>query len=112
MPITRLPLTPKLPFYEFDVELDDTVFRLEFRFNGRDDAWYMKISDTEDNILRSGIKIVNRRSLLKGWVTNEAPLGAITSITTVNLDRPPNLEELDRDTLLHYVDAEELRALV
>lgn len=112
MAISILPLTPKLPFYDFDVELDGALFRLEFRFNGRDDAWYMKVSDLEDNILRCGIKIIDEWPLLRRWATVDAPEGEIIAVNQGTASGPPSLEELATDVLLHYLDAEELASFV
>lgn len=112
MAISILPLTPKLPYYDFDVELDEVLFRLEFRFNGRDDAWYMKVSDLENRILRCGIKILDEWPLLRRWGTVEAPAGEIVAVNQGSTSGPPTLEELASDVLLHYLDAEELAGLV
>jgi hypothetical protein len=111
MAIDRLPLTLDVPYYEFEVELDGVEFKMEFRFNARDDAWFMTLLDTEDTVLRAGIKIVNEWSLLRLWRDATRPAGEIVSINQGNVTEPPTLDQLGSDVLLEYLDAAEIAAL-
>jgi len=111
MAIDRLPLTIDVPFYDFEVELDGVEFKLEFRYNDRDNSWYMTVLDTDDTILRAGIRVVTEWSLLRLWQEASRPAGNIISINQGVVTEPPTLNQLGVDVLLNYVDAAEIAAL-
>ena len=87
MAITELPLEVDVPYYEFSVELDDVEFKLEFRYNDRDDSWYLTIRDSDDALLRAGIRVVNDWYLLRLWNDGNEPDG---SLSTREVDRTAN----------------------
>jgi len=111
MAITRLPTSTTLPYYEFEIELDGVEFKLEFRFNGRDDSWYLTILDGEDTILRGSIRVVNSWVLLRLWAEATRPDGEIISVNQGKVLAPPTLNQLGAEVVLTYLDASEVAAL-
>lgn len=111
MAIDRLPTSTTLPYYEFEVELDGVEFKLEFRFNDRDDAWYMSILDSEDTLLRAGLRVVNSWLLLRLWAEATRPDGEIASVNQGQVLAPPTLNQLGAEVVLTYLDAAEVAAL-
>ena len=67
MAVSQLPTSIVFSNYVFEVDLDGVFFKLNFKFNERDDAWFMDILDPADNLLRNGLKIVNEWSILRLW---------------------------------------------
>lgn len=112
MAIDTLPTSTTLPYYEFEIELDGTEFRLEFRFNPRDDSWYMTMRDTDDVVLRAGIRVVRSWDLLRLWAEATRPDGQILSIDQGVISAPPTLNQLGKDVLLLYFDEAEITELV
>ncbi len=111
MAIERLPTSTVLAFYEFEIELDGVEFRLEFRFIERDDSWSMTIRDTDDVILRAGLKVVLSWDMLRLWAEATRPEGEIISVNQGNVLAPPTLNQLGKEVLLNYLDSAELAAL-
>ena len=111
MPIEEIPTSTQLSHYEQEVELDGVEFKLEFRFVDRDDAWYLTISDTDDVVLRAGIKVVLSWSLLRLWAGSEAPAGEIVSVNQGAIPAPPTLNQLGAEVLLEYLDEAEIAAI-
>ena len=111
MAIDRIPADSSFPFYEIEVELDGVEFKLEFSFNDRDDAWYMTISDSDNTLLRAGIRIVNEWVLLRLWAEATRPDGDIVSVNQGEVLEPPTLEQLGEEVLLTYLDAAEVASI-
>jgi len=111
MAIDRLPTSTDVPYYEFEVELDDVEFKLEFRYNDRDDAWYMTVLDPEDVVLRAGIRVVLSWALLRLWADTTRPGGDIISVNQGSVLVPPTLTQLGAEVVLNYFDASEVAAL-
>jgi hypothetical protein len=53
--------------FTIQIELDAITFILSFRWNVRGQAWYMNIFDKDNNLLKAGIKLVAKYSLLKQY---------------------------------------------
>lgn len=51
--------------YVFEIELDVTIYFLEFDYNAREEAWYLSIYDSSETLLLSGIKLVLYLPLIK-----------------------------------------------
>lgn len=97
--------------FEIDIELEpSTIYRLYFRFSGRENAWYMDIGDQDGVTIITGLKLVPNYSLLKQYiaVTNIPP----GEFFLTDLDEDPATGPLDYDTfgeryqLLYYTAAE------
>ena len=108
--ISRIPNTPDVPYYDFEVELDGVEFKLEFRFNNRDLSWYLTVYDIEGEPLRAGLRIVNDWIITRLWKDESSPLGEIVSITQGDQSGVASLSELGRTVLLNYIDEGEFNA--
>ena len=111
MTIDRIPTSTTLAYYEFEIELDGVEFKLVFRFNSRDDSWYMSILDSEDAVLRAGIRVVRKWDLLRLWAEATRPDGEIMSVDQGEISAPPSLNQLGAEVVLTYLDAAELASL-
>ena len=111
MAIDRIPTSTTLAYYELEVELDDVQFRLEFRYNDRDSAWYLTIRDAEDTLLRAGIRVVNSWDLLRLWAEDTRPDGQLVTVNQGDVPNPPTLNQLGAEVVLTYLDEDEVAAL-
>lgn len=112
MTVTKLPTSITESFYVFEIDLDGKLFKLQFKFNNRDESWYFSILDTNDNHLRSGIKIVSDWSLLRLWQQIDLkPAGEIIAVAETGINRPALIDELGEKVILTYLDEEEINAL-
>ena len=111
MTVSILPTSVTLANYSFTVDLDGVEFQLAFKFNERDDAWFLTLSDVNGNILRAGLKVVNGWTLLRLWVDATAPAGDMIAVNQGEVSEPATLKQLGEEVLLTYLDAEELAAV-
>lgn len=111
MAVFQLPTSTTDSFYVFEIELDGVLFRLEFKFNERDEAWYLNILDVNDNQLRSGLRVVTDWALLIRWQDIETrPAGEMIAVAQGDIARPALLTELGEQVILTYLDADEVAA--
>lgn len=111
MAVFQLPTDTTSPFYVFEVELDGVLFRLEFKFNERDSAWYMSILDIADNRLRSGLRVVTDWPLIRLWQEIQTrPAGEMIAVALGDIARPALIDELGEQVILTYLDADEVAA--
>ncbi len=103
MPVFDLPTSTTDPNYSIEVTLDGRVFRLLFKFNGRDQAWYLDLFDADDVLLRSGIRIVNDWLLFRLWQTETRPEGDSMAIAQGADTSIAGLQDLGERVLLTYI---------
>lgn len=90
-----VPTTPGLPFYTQKTRLDGVDYILEFRYNQREDRWYLSISDSEEIPILTGLKLVCNWPLLHSYQYDpRVPPGELMAIDLSGDDTPPGLNEL------------------
>lgn len=103
MAIFELPTRQDTANYINEVDLDDVTFRLSYKYNSRDDAWYMTVVAGDGTTLRAGVKVVSNWDLLRLWRdTTERPAGDVLTLNRATTVSAPALEQLGVDTLLLY----------
>lgn len=101
----RLPTRQDRANYQLEVALDNLTFRLAFKFNSRDEAWYMTVLDANGVRLRAGIKLVSEWSHLRLWQDFAVrPAGAIVTLNLNILSKLSKaaLDQLGTDVLFLY----------
>jgi hypothetical protein len=91
--------------HEFEVPLDNVLFRLRFTFNQRDSFWYMDIyNGTSGALLRAGVKLVTQWDLLRTWAdTEQKPEGTLMMVPQGEAGlEATTLEMFGREALLTY----------
>ena len=103
--IWELRLFKDTPDYSTEYQLSGAVYRFRFYWNGREDRWYFDLSDTDDNPIRMGVKIVANWDSLKVCVHENRPPGVLSF---VDLSDPgadaPGFVDLGRRVRLSYDD--------
>lgn len=112
MSVSLIPTSVTLAHYVFTTDLDGVSYQMSFKFNERDDAWYLTILDIDDNVLRGSIKIVNEWPILRLWQEDNAPSGQLLAVNQGDVPAPPTLKQLGEEVLLTYLDAESVAAIV
>ena len=98
------------PTFVQRTQLDGTDYLLWFAFNAREGRWYLDITDTENEPIQCGIKIVSQFPLTRSVIANKPPG------TLVCLDQQSNSATLQDTTdagllsigarhLLYYLEA-------
>lgn len=106
-----IPCDPVLPFWTQTTTLDGVAYLLNFRFNSREQCYYLNISSADGTIdYVIGMKLVSDFFLLRPWAT---PPGEMMVISQSGADdSPPGLGDLadgGRCKLL-YIEAADLFA--
>jgi hypothetical protein len=96
--------------------LDGATFDLLFRWNGRDETWYLSIFSPQSaqNTDGSRVPIVGGIPVLVGWPLLslcqrlDAPAGDFVAIDTSGQDEDPGQRDLGDRVVLLYYTADEL----
>ena len=98
-----IPTSPDDPFYVQTSELEGIQYTLTFRYNQREDRWYLTIGDVSGADIVKGIKLVTGTDLLFYFDKPALPPGKLYVISTDG--EAPGLGELgvDRKAQLVYV---------
>jgi hypothetical protein len=94
-------------FY-FVVELDGLEYQIFLKYNDREGVWYMDLSDTKGNAIRSGVKLSVNFPVLRLAMIPERPPGEIIALDTTTPPADPDLTGLDQRVALIYEQQESL----
>lgn len=109
MATLRLPVQNGTDAYRVQVELDGIFYGLKFRWNARDNHWYMDIDQALTPILE-GMKVVNGLDLLAQFghmkVDDRIPPGTFEVFDTdPSINRDPDTDTFGDTVLLLYQEA-------
>jgi len=111
MAIVEIPTNTTALFWDQVTTLDGTPYRLTFRYNSREAAYYLQIESPDGvTTYAQGIKLVANFPLLQSYATPPGELMVVS--TDPKQDQPPALGELgtlQRCTLL-YAEAVDIYA--
>ncbi len=113
-----IPLRPDLDAYEETVTLDGVAFDLLFRWNNRDECWYLSIFDPTVTASEDGSRtpILGSLPILTGWVLlaqyrmQERPQGDLFVFDSSGQGLDPGRRDLGSRVLLIYYTADEIAA--
>ncbi len=99
--------TKNIPFYDLQVQLEDTTYTLEIRWNERAEAWFMAVLDSEGvGVLQAGLRLVTSTPLA-AYTTGRQPRGAFVVVDSTGDEEEPDLDGMgDRWKLLYFSAAE------
>jgi hypothetical protein len=103
------------PFYDQISELDGINYLLGFRYNQREDRWYLSISEESGTPIITGIKLVCNWPLTGGFHDARLPPGVLTVLSAIDANQaPPGFDEIgpSRRCELHYLPATEATAAI
>lgn len=98
-------MTDIIPFFnnfaafKETIVLESSSYVFQYNYNSRGDYWTMTISDTEDNILIAGVKVVLDYELITSWPGRNLPEGYLLPI-----DSTESAVRIDRNNLGDTVD--------
>jgi hypothetical protein len=90
----------------FRVTLDGNEYQIYFKYNEREDAWYLDLSDANGTVIRSGMKLVVNFPLLRTCMSSARPPGELIALDTMVDPANPGLEDLDKRVTLVYAEQE------
>ena len=107
MSVFLLPTRSDLPHFDFFTELDGTKYGLEFKWNEREESWYMSILDSEGTAILSGRKVVVNWPLFSRFAVAGLPPGNIIALDTAGTETNPGLTDLGDRVQIYYFDSDE-----
>jgi len=106
-----IPLRSDLTYFSLLVPLDGVNYTLQFRWNLRENAWYMDVlNEAGDTVLIGGIAIVVSYPLASQF-TGRSPPGIFAATDTTGENVDPGINDLGDRVKLFYVTAAELAAV-
>jgi hypothetical protein len=93
---------------KFSVTLDGTDYQLEFRHNSREDSWYFNLLDVAGDVIRSGIRCVINFPLIRLVREATRPPGELFCLDTRQVPNDPLLADLGINSIISYVDEDQV----
>lgn len=111
MAVLVVPTSPDSPNYVQRTTLDGREYLLRVLHNARENVWYMTILDTEEQVIKAGIKVVTNWPLTRKFKHDvRMPPGEFFAISQTRDRSSPKLGELgaDQRVRLFYFEQSEL----
>lgn len=108
MSVRSIPLSQTLNDYTESVELDGVFYFLRFRWNVRAECWFLDIADSNQVVLRYGIRcIVDGRLIGQSKHIAGMLPGELIGFDTTHRSLDPALADFGTRVLLLYLEAVE-----
>ena len=108
MAVLQIDTSTQLELYTQQTQLDGELYTLTFRYNRRNESWYLDIADPDGNMLVSGRRCIVESRLTGQFKHKEAlPPGELTVFDTTLRQAPPTLSDFGTRALLLYFDQTE-----
>lgn len=92
-------------WFAFSCELVGVTYGFTFRWNDREGAWFLDLTDGEGNPIGSGIKIVVSLDLLGPFHSDpRCPVGALVAFDTTGQDLDPGFADLGDRVLVMFME--------
>lgn len=104
--------TRSLPAYGFEISLEGSVYRLDFRWNSAYEFWTMDVRDRQNNVLIGGIKLVINYEILFRYSRGNVPPGSILPIDTTGKLARIGRNDLGEAVKLVYLTRAEVNGII
>jgi hypothetical protein len=99
----EIPVALDVPLYNERVTLDGKEYLLAFDYSERENRWYLSVSDVNEKLLASGIKLVSNWPLLDQKADPGLPPGVLFAFDPLELEGDaPGFQDLGRGVTLIY----------
>lgn len=99
-----IPARNDLPWYTFQITLDNVIYTLVFRYNTRSSRWLLDINDASNNPILIGIPLLINRNLTAQFNTLAIPAGTMFCTDDTNQDMQPTQYTFGITNTLWYED--------
>lgn len=104
MSLLEIPAGNALPWYKFNVTLNDVLYTLRFRYNTRSSRWILDIADAANQDIVVGLPVLIGRNLTGRFVIEGIPPGLFLAADLTNQDEQPGRYSFGVDHVLLYED--------
>ena len=101
-----------LPSYSFEIDLDNTVYRMWFRWNTLHSFWTMDIQTREGIDLIIGVKLIVNAQLIRRYVDDKLPAGELIALDFTGKLLTIGRNDLGNDVKLIYIQRSELSEFI
>ena len=108
MATLTIPCRPSVPHYQAQVALEGRTYTLTFRWNAREEAWFLSIGDAAGNIVLANRKVVLSFPLTSRFRLPGLPPGEFVAVDTTGRGQEAGLSDLGERVQLLYVEAASL----
>ena len=97
-----IPTRTDITLYTETVALGIGVFKLQFRWNGREEFWYFNILTVADDQIFMGLKLVADSELIDRFADARKPDGFMVIADMTGAGNDPSRDSLGVDSLLAF----------
>lgn len=108
MAIFEVPLRASVADQDLQVPLDGRVYTLRLRWAGREERWYMDVSDEDRVMIYAGIALVLNFPLGIRCASDRIFPGVLMASDTSGANAEPALADLGDRVKLYYFDEDSL----
>lgn len=108
MAIFEVPLRANVPDQELQVPLEGRVYTLRLRWAGREERWYLDLSDEDRSPIYTGIAVVLNFPLGIRCASDRVFPGVLMASDTSGSNAEPTLTDLGDRVKLLYFDTDSL----
>ena len=103
-----IPTSTTSQFYKQQTTLDGQNYTLKFKWNAREEAWYLDILTDAEVAITYGIKIVTDFPLGRRNPDPLMPPGLLIAIDTSGTETPPAIDDFGTRVQLIYIEEDDL----
>ncbi len=107
MAVLKIPVRADIPAYSMVVELDEGFYTLGFRFNARNQHWFLDVEFEGSRVL-DAVKLVESNDLFAHFAYLQAdgrlPPGTFQVTDTLSLGRNPDAATLGGEVIVTYTE--------
>jgi hypothetical protein len=107
---SEIPIESGLTNFDYQVELDSTIYNMSIYWNDREEHWYMDIYNEDQLALLLGAKLVQSYDMLKDYNDVRLPPGLLLYFKAAT-DAAETADSLGTDYTLVYFTEEEVETL-
>ena len=105
-----LPLVPSVPNYRVATALDGVSYILDVRWNARDAAWYLDISDANGDLIRAGLKVVLGTLIGARGADSRLPDGVLFAGDSTGAGLDAGLDDMGVRVFVYFYSRAEIAA--
>jgi len=99
-----MPARNDVPWYTFQITLSGSIFNLIFRFNTRNNRWFMDINDAVGNPVLLGVPLLVDTNLFGQYTSLNLPDGIMFPTDDTGTGIQPTLYSFGTECTLWYYD--------
>ena len=107
---TNLPVSD-LSYYTVLVDLEETTYAITYRWNVREEAWYIDIDEQDGTAIVKGQKVMPYNSPTFRWADARMPSGEILVFSSTPNERPGRDSFSSGNVRLWYLTSAEVAEL-